>query len=114
MRVTQPQKPVGSRYKGTIMDLTELQAELAALREENERHLRDLKHGEQMYIAMRDRCARTEAQLAQMRKPVGTAEWDRAKGQLAYRTGMTFLHDFEIATALVASRAAEPVQKEEP
>jgi hypothetical protein len=36
----------------------------------------DLQNGERMYIAMRDRCARTEEQLALALSPIGEQEWN--------------------------------------
>jgi hypothetical protein len=49
-------------------------SEVVALKAENDRLRAALKNGEEMYIAMRDRCARTEAALNKATGPEGSAK----------------------------------------
>lgn len=84
-------------------------AELAALREENERLTRELRTEIAMHAAWRKRAEALEAQLPAIQKPVTDEEVHAAAGT-GFSARNETLHDFllEFANRFLASRLGSP------
>jgi hypothetical protein len=63
-------------HDGLVKDYIELMRKVEMLEAQLRRACGDLQNGERMYIAMRDRCARTEEQLALAPSLIGEEEWN--------------------------------------